>query len=357
MPPLLTFILRRVLAGMVTLLVVTIILFAISNLLPPQQRALMYVRGGNPETPPSASDNRIKTIIKQHGLDAPLPLQYIRWVVSLLQGDWGWSPTANQDVFPALLVRSRATTELTLYSLLVFIPLGLACGAAAGWWCGTFFDRGLRLAAYIGVSIPPFILAVLMLGIFYVNLYWFLPGRISDNFARELQGGKFHTYSGLLTVDSLLNGRPDIAQDALRHLVLPVTILSLYHWASLVLITRASMIEETSKEYLITAAAKGLPERLIYQRHALPNALIPALNTSALSAVSIVTGVFVVEAICDYKGVSFLIRNALQAPVMDLPLVLGFTIYSLLMVLVIVFVLDLLQAVIDPRYREGLRDG
>ena len=357
MSPLLSFVLRRVLAGMVTLLAVTVILFAISNLLSPQQRALMYVRGGNPEAPPSASDNRIKTIIRQHGLDAPLPLQYIRWVVSLLQGDWGWSPTANQDVFPALLKRSQATTELTLYSLLLFIPLGLAGGAVAGWWRGTNLDRSLRLGAYIGISIPPFILAVLMLGIFYVNLYWFLPGRISDNFARVLEGGTFHVYSGLLTLDSLLNGRPDITQDALRHLVMPVVILSLYHWASLVLITRTSMIEETSKEYLITAAAKGLPERLIYQRHALRNALIPALNTSALSAVSIVTGVFVVEAICDYKGISFLIRGALQAPVMDLPLVLGFTIYSLLMVMVIVFVLDLLQAVLDPRYREGLRDG
>ena len=92
-----------------------------------------------------------------------------------------------------LLVRSRVTSELTLYLLLAFIPLGLACGAAAGWWRGIFLDRGFRLAAYIGVSIPPFILAVLMLGIFYVNLYWFLPGRISDNFGRVLEGGAFHT--------------------------------------------------------------------------------------------------------------------------------------------------------------------
>jgi ABC-type dipeptide/oligopeptide/nickel transport system permease component len=135
---------------------------------------------------------------------------------------------------------------------------------------------------------------------------------------------------------------------------MPVLTLSLFHWATLGLVTRTAMIEENSKDYILTAVSKGLSGRQVYRRHAFRNVLAPALNSSALSAVSLVTGVFVVESIYDYKGVSYLVRNALLAPAIDIPVVMGFTIYAVLMVLAIMFVLDLLQALADPRYRERL---
>jgi len=300
------------------------------------------------------SQGLIDTAIRQHGFDAPFPIQYGRWVIALLKGDWGWSPTANTYVLPVLLRRSQATTELTLFSILVFIPFGLAFGALAGWRRDRWQDKSFRLAAYVAISIPPFILAVILLGTLYANLKMFPPGRISDIMARVVDSGAFIHFTGLLTVDSLLNGRPDIFRDVLYHLAMPVLTLSLFHWATLGLVTRATMIEETSKDYIMTAAAKGLSGRQIYRRHAFRNVLAPALNSSALSAVSLVTGVFVVESIFDYKGVSYLVRNALLAPAIDVPIVMAFTIYAVLMVLAIMFVLDLLQALVDPRYRERL---
>jgi ABC-type dipeptide/oligopeptide/nickel transport system permease component len=347
------FLLRRLASALLTFLVVTVLLFGVSTLSSPEERALLYVKPSRNEENPY-SQARIDAAIKLHGFDAPFPIQYGRWMINLLQGEWGWSPTANTFVLPALLRRSQATSELTLFSILFFIPLGLASGALAGWQRDNWQDKGFRMAAYVAVSLPPFILAVILLGTFYANLKMFPPGRISDLLSFVVDSKAFTHYTGLLTFDGLLNGRPDISQDVLYHLVLPVLTLSLFHWATLGLITRAAMIEETSKEYIMTAAAKGLSGRQIYRRHAFRNVLAPALNSSALSAVSLVTGVFVVESIYNYKGVSYLVRNALLAPAIDVPIAMGFTLYAVVMVLTIIFILDLLQALVDPRSRERL---
>ena len=340
-------------SALLTLLVVTTVLYGVSTLSSPEERAFLYIPAPRNDQKP-ISMGLIKTAIKQHGFDAPFPIQYGRWLIALVKGDWGWSPTANTYVLPALMRRSQATAELTLCSILVFIPFGLAAGALAGWRRDRWQDKAFRLGAYVAISLPPFILAVILLGTFYANMKMFPPGRISDMMARVVDSGTFTHFTGLLTVDSLLNGRPDVFHDVLNHLAMPVLTLSLFHWATLGLVTRAAMIEETSKDYILTAAAKGLSGRQIYRRHAFRNVLAPALNSSALSAVSLVTGVFVVESIFDYKGVSFLVRNALLAPAIDVPVVMGFTIYAVLMVLAIMFVLDLLQALVDPRYRESL---
>ncbi len=347
------FLLRRLASALLTLLVVTALLYGVSTLSTPEERAFLYLPAPRNDEKP-LSQALIDNAIQQHGFDAPFPIQYGRWVIALFKGDWGWSPTANTYVLQALLRRSQATAELTFFSILVFIPLGLACGALAGWRRDRWQDKSFRLAAYIAISLPPFVLAVILLGTFYANLKMFPPGRISDMLARVVDSGEFTRFTGFLTVDSLLNGRPDIFQDVLSRLVMPVLTLSLFHWATLGLITRATMIEEIGKDYILTAAAKGLSGRQTYRKHAFRNVLAPALNSSALSAVSLVTGVFVVESIYDYKGVSFLVRNALLAPAIDVPIVMGFTIYSVLMVLVIMFVLDLLQALADPGYRERL---
>ena len=347
------FLLRRLASALLTLLVVTVLLYGVSTLSSAEERAFLYIPAPRNDEKP-ISQGLINTAIKQHGFDAPFPIQYGRWIIALVKGDWGWSPTANTYVLPVLLRRSQATAELTLFSILVFIPTGLAFGALAGWRRDHWQDKSFRLAAYVAISLPPFILAVIFLGTFYAQMKMFPPGRISDMMARVVDSASFIHITGLLTVDSLLNGRLDVFGDVVNHLAMPVLTLSLFHWATLGLVTRAAMIEENGKDYILTAASKGLSGRQVYRRHAFRNVLAPALNSSALSAVSLVTGVFVVESIYDYKGVSYLVRNALLAPAIDIPVVMGFTIYAVLMVLAIMFVLDLLQALADPRYRERL---
>jgi peptide/nickel transport system permease protein len=353
MPPFVTFILRRLLLIPVSLLIITATLHAVIMLEPVESRAWLYF----PETnrmniPPETIQAILDKIIRERGLDDPLPVQYFRWLSNVFSGDWGWSPTYG-EVLPALLTRIPATVELMLYSVLLLIPLGLISGVIAGARRGRLLDTIIRLATFIATSIPPFILALLLLAIFYVSVRWFPPERLDVSDRAFVYSSAFRTFTGLLTIDGLLNGRPDISLEALRHLVLPVFTLTLYHWAILTRISRASMIEELGKPYITAVRARGLTRRRTLWRHALRNAVTPSLTSSALSAASLVTGVFVVEIIFNFHGLSELITLSMsQIP--DAPTILGFAVTTVIMVLTLMFAMDILQAVIDPRIREGM---
>jgi len=348
----LKFLLRRLFSILITFFVVTATIYGIILLTPVETRAKLYAgRRTRIGLPLELERRRIEAIIREYGLNDPYPVQYFRWVSRLLRGKWGWSPLLRSEVLDALLVRTPATAELTLYSLLLFIPLGLASGAVAGWKRDRLADHGFRLVAFIATSIPPFVLGLVLISIFYVGLHWFLPGRLGT--AERLMVGSFSfkTFTGLLTIDGLLNGRPEVSLDAIRHLVLPVVTLSLVHWATLGRVTRAAMIEELGKEYIVAAQARGLPRRQILWGHALRNAIVPGLTSSALSAASLVTGVYVVEAVFGWPGVSRLITISIWQP--DAPLAVGFAVYSVLVVLLVMIPLDVIQAIADPRMREG----
>ncbi len=355
MPSLLIFFIRRFTGIGLTLLVVTVLLYGVAMTFSPEDRAQLYFpQNTKRDISETAINNIRKNIIARYGLDAPFPVQYGLWIAAMARGDWGWSVTANDFVLPALLRLTPATAELSFFSVVIFIPLGLLAGGYAGAHSGRKEDHTFRLAAFTAASLPPFILAILLMAVFYVGLHWFPPGRISDGTRMMINEGGMRTMTGMLTIDALLNGRSDIFLEALRHLVLPVITLSLYHWATLGRISRAAMIEELGKDYVVAARARGLKERRVIWRHALRNTLIPALTSSALSAATLVTGVFVVEAIFNIKGVSYFLRNALITATPDLPAALGFTIYSVLMVLGFMLFLDLLQAALDPRFRAGM---
>jgi peptide/nickel transport system permease protein len=306
---------------------------------------------------PNMSEERMRqfqeVIIKRHHLRDPFLVQYGYWAVSLFDGTWGYSPTMHELVLPALLKGTPITLELGIYSLLLLIPLGLVSGVVAGWKRSGTFDRLFRGSAFVSTSTPSFILALVLLSVFYVQLDWFAPGRIGVHYGLEISKDTFRQVTGMLTLDSLLNGRPDIFWDACKHLAMPVFTLSLYHWATLGRIARATMIGERSKEYIISARARGLPERRVVWRHAFRNMLSPSLTSIALSATSIITGVFVVEIIFNFSGVSRVILSAMGG-VPDAPAALGFAVYSVFMVLTLMFFLDVLQAILDPRIREGV---
>lgn len=353
MPSLLKFLVRRMLAIPITLLIVTAVLYGIMMLAPANVRAELYMPKGSSNNPNLRPEVLLQQIVEQHGLNDPYPVQYFRWASRLVQGDWGWSPGFRVDVLTALLERTPATAELTLYSVLLLVPLGIVGGALAGAKENRPVDYGFCLVAFIATSMPPFILALVLLGVFYASLNWFPPGRLSIAEEFVVADGAFISYTGLLTIDGLLNGRSDISMSALRHLVLPAITLSLLHWATLGRLTRAAMVEELDKDYVTAARGRGLRERAITWRHVLHNAMIPALNSIALSAASLVMGVFVVEVVFDFPGVSELIVRSMRgAP--DTPAAMGFAIYSVLLVLPLMLVLDLLQAIFDPRIREGI---
>jgi len=190
-----------------------------------------------------------------------------------------------------------------------------------------------------------------LISFFYINLSWFAPGRMDVMTGIDMTRTGFVSFTGFLTLDSLLNQRFDIFLVALRHLAMPVTTLSMFHWATLGRITRATVATQRGKEYIIAARARGVREARLVWRHALRAILAPTLTTMAFSAASIVTSLFVVEIIFGLTGVSDVIVIAMSRTP-DAPAALGFAVYSVIMVLGLMLILDVVQAAVDPRVRE-----
>ena len=345
----LTFLGKRLLTVAGTFLIITAALYAMTLSIPVEQRVLPYLPNIRSDDP-VVIRRFVERSIKQYGLDDPFPVQYVRWLGNMLQGDWGYSPILNTDVLSAISIRSPATIELTLYSLLLYIPVGLLVGTLSAWQQGRFLDRTAQLGSFIFASIPPFVLGLALIAIVYVQLGLFDLSRIGYAEKAIIRGDGFFSLTGLLTVDGLLNFRPHISWEAVRHLVLPVLSLSMLHLATLAMVTRASVKEELQKEYVLMAKGLGLRESRIMSS-ALRGALLPALTHSALTAAQVVTGVYVIEAIFNWHGVSELLTRSLSG-IPDVSLALGFSVYSVIVVLVIMLVLDILQGVADPRVRQ-----
>lgn len=344
--------LLRLVSIVVTLLIVTALLYATVMFTPAETRATLYL----PKNLPSRMTEQqyqklIDNIIERYHLNEPYPVQYAYWLGNLVKGEWGYSPTLQKDVFTALMEKTPVTAELTLYSTLLFIPLGLISGVIAGAKKNKLADHGVRLTAYIATTLPSFILALLLMSFFYVDLYWFAQSRVSSSISLLINSDNFRQVTGLLTIDGLLNRRPDVTVDAFRHLAMPVFTLAIVHWATLARVTRAEMIDELNQDYVVAARARGIPERRITWRHTLRNAIAPSMTSSLLSVTSLITGVFVVEILYDFHGVSDIaVRSMAYTP--DAPAALGFAIYSVVVVLLLMAILDVVQLFVDPRARE-----
>ncbi|WP_420641156.1 ABC transporter permease [Candidatus Leptofilum sp.] len=351
----LTYVLRRLLIIPVTLLAVTIVLYSFFMSVPAEERAALYMPPNQPRIMSAEKlENLTNRIIEENGLNDPFLQQYGRWASGLLSGDWGYSPSFNAPVLDLLQRRTAVTLELAFYALLTLIPLGIISGVVAGWRPGSRQDSSFRTAAFIATSIPPFILGMFLLSIFYVGLGWFPPGRTGlIELTLRASTSSFQTITGFLTIDGLLNGRLDVTKDALRHLALPVFTLGLAQWATLGRVTRVAVINEASQSYVMAARARGLLQRQIVWRHVFRNVLLPVLTSSSLSAASLITGVFVVEVVFDYKGLSELVTRSLRDTAPDAALAMGFAIYSVLLVLPIMLLLDLLKGLVDPRVRKA----
>ncbi len=353
MPPFLQFVIRRFLIVPISLVIITMVLYAGVMLTPPEARAALYFP---PRMNPNMTEDQMKrftdVIIERYHLRDPFLVQYGYWARSLLTGSWGYSPTQKMDVLTALLSRTPATLELTLYALLLFIPLGLVSGVVAGWKPYGWRDNLFRVMAFIGMAIPPFILAIIFLSTFYMGLEWFAPERINYKFGYEITRDTYNSLTGFITIDALLNGRPDIFADGLRHLAMPVITLALYNWAVLGRVTRSTMMELRNKEYIISARARGFSENRVMWRHGFRSVLAPSLTSIGLSAASILMGAFIVEIIYNFHGISEILAASMRGGAPDAPAALGFSVYSVILVLTLMFFVDVLQAILDPRIRE-----
>jgi len=351
----LQFIIRRILIMPFILFGVTVLIFLMISFLSPSDRAALYVR----DIP--KNDAVMDGIIKRYGLDRPIYEQYWWWLVGrqdqvsgemiggILRGNFGYSRSASQPVAKLIARRFPATVELTLYSILPIIGIGVFLGIAAAVNHNKPIDQITRVFSIIGYSFPSFVFGLLALMVLYAELQWFPPGRLSPWASQVVDSPLFHSFTYLVTVDALLNGRVDIFLDALRHLALPIITLSYINWALYLRVTRSSMLETLRQEYVVTARAKGLTERGVVNAHARPNALIPVATLGGITIASMLGGVVITETIFDYPGIGSAAGAA--AAQLDVITVLSFTLMTGGILILANLVVDILYAFLDPRVR------
>lgn len=337
------YIVRRLLFLPLILFGVTLLIFGILQTLDPAERAALYVKDV-PKNP-----NAVRDVIRKYGLDKPVYQQYADWMGKVAQGDLGWSRTAQRPVLDAILYYFPATLELALLSIVPIIAGGVFLGVQAAVHRDKAIDHGARVFSMIGTSFPSFVFALLMLMIFYANLQWFPPGRLSDDLQRAVSEPSFHQFTGMFTVDGLLNGRLDVTMDALRHLLLPVVTLAFINWAVFVRVTRTSMLDVLNQEYVRTARAKGLKEKVVINTHALRNALIPIATLGGLAFVGLLNGVIITETVYNFRGMGWFAANA--ALRLDVISVLGISLFTALLLVLANLVVDLMYGFLDPRVR------
>ena len=266
----LAYVIRRFLLLVFVLFGVSVLLFGILMTFSPERRAAAYIT-----TPQQAKD--IPKIIKQFGLDDPFYVQYFRWIKEISRGNMGWSLVAARPVWEAFWRYFPVTLEMNLFAAPIVIILGIWLGTLSGVRHDTWIDHSTRIFAIVGWSLPTFLFALVMLMIFYGYFQLFSPGILSDQLNMFIleNPDKFTPYTGMYTIDGILNGRLDVTLNAIRHLVLPVFTYVIVVVALNMRVMRSGLIEELSKEYVITAMAKGADKRTIHIKHARRNALLP----------------------------------------------------------------------------------
>ena len=338
----LRFILRRLAFLPLVALGVTLLLFALLQVLTPEMRASLYIKDPRQLA-------ALESVIQKYHLRDPMPVQYWGWLKQVLHGDLGYSETAKMPVSEAVLSFFPATLELTVAAWLPILIIGIWLGTLSAVHKDKFIDHVSRFVAITGYSLPSFVLGLILLMIFYGELKLFPPGRYSLETDLLIHSSAFRSYTGLLLVDSVLNLKPWVFTDVSKHLLLPATTLTYITVALLVRVTRSSMLEELGKDYVRTARAKGLPESDVINKHARRNALLPVVTLSSLLLVGLLSGVVITETVFDYPGIGRWGVTAAQQ--LDIPGVLGFALLGSALFVVGNLAADVLYAWADPRIR------
>ena len=340
----LVYIIRRFLFLGFVLFGISVLLFSILMTFSPERRAAAYVT-----TPQQAKD--LPKIIKQFGLDDPFYIQYVRWIKEISKGNMGWSLVAAQPVWEAFWRYFPVTLEMNLFAAPIVIIFGIWLGTLSGVHHDTWVDHSTRIFAIVGWSLPTFLFALVMLMIFYGYFQLFSPGILSDQLNMFIiqNPDKFRSYTGMYTIDGVLNGRLEIALDGLRHLVLPVTTYVIVVVALNMRVMRSGMIQEPSKEYVITARAKGADKKTIHIKHARRNALLPVITVAGQLVALSMEGSVSVEVVFNRQGIGWWLAES--ATQLDMPVLMCICLFLGLVFVITNLTVDILYAYIDPRVR------
>ena len=326
---------KRFLTIVPVLVGVSLIVFGFIHLIPGDPAVTMLGERATPE--------RVAEIRTQLGLDRPLYVQYLIYVGKIVRGDLGASILRGDPVLHDLAKRFPATVELALSAITVAVLIGVPMGIVAAVWRNSLFDALSRLIALTGVSMPIFWLGLMLAWVFGVVL-GLLPTGFRLNTSVTIV-----PVTNLFLVDSLLAGDGEAFAAAARHLVLPAVALSTIPMAVIARMTRASLLEILSQDYIRTAESKGLPQRAVILRHAMRNALLPVMTVTGLQIGRLLAGAILTETIFSWPGIGLWIFEAIQAR--DYPIVQGATLFIATIFVLVNLLTDLLYAVVDPRIR------
>jgi peptide/nickel transport system permease protein len=329
------FITRRLLLLLFILFGVSVLVFLMLRLIPGDPARLMLGEFS------SAED--VARIRSQLGLDASYPYQYFLYVKNLLTGNMGISIRSNVPVAEEIMDRFLATVELSVVAMILSTLVGILAGVVSSVRQRSVFDYASMVAALAGISMPIFWLGLMLMYLFTVKL-GLLP-----MMGRFTMGLDSHTTTGLVLVDSLLNGDMRLFLDSLRHLVLPACTLATIPTAIIARMTRSSMLEVLSKDYIRTARAKGLGQRGVVFKHALKNAFLPIVTVIGLNFGLLLGGAVLTETIFSWPGLGRYVVDSLLAR--DYPAVQGCILFFAVIMVLVNLVVDVLYFSLDPRLR------
>ena len=340
----LAFISRRALLLVLVLFGVSVLLFGILMTFSPERRAAAFVT-----SPQQAKD--IPKIIKQFGLDDPFYSQYVRWMKEVFQGNLGWSVVASRPVWEAFWNYFPVTLEMNLFAAPIVLFFGIWLGTLSGIHRDRWIDHTTRILAIVGWSLPTFLFALVLLMIFYGYFHILSPGVLSDQLNLFIidNPDQYTRYTGLYTIDGVLNGQLDITLDALSHLICPILTYVIVVVALNMRVMRSGMIEELSRDYVITARAKGADQRTIHIKHARRNAMLPVITVAGQLMAMSMEGSIAVEVVYNRHGIGWwLAESAVQ---LDIPVLMAICLFMGVVFVFTNLTLDILYAYIDPRIR------
>lgn len=311
------FILRRLILVIPVLLIVGIIVFTLIHLTPGDPAAVILG--------PDATPEQVNELRERLGLNEPFHIQFIEWFTNALTLDFGDSIFIGLPVTEALLDRAQPTGLLTLYSLTLSILIGIPSGVIAAIRRNSLLDRSLMVFSISGAAIPNFFLGILMILLFAVQLRW-LPS-----------GGYENIQDGLW--------------DHAKHMILPAFTLGVSSAGLLARLVRSSMLDVLKEDYVRTAFSKGLPERLVVIRHALRNALIPAITVIGVSLGGLLGGAVVTETVFSIPGMGRLVVQSIARR--DFPVIQGAVMTIAAIYVFANLLVDVLYVYVDPRVRYG----
>jgi len=329
------FLVRRLLSLIPVLVGISLLVFLFIHFIPGDP---IWVMLGDFATEESVAELR-----QDLGLDEPLHVQYVKYVGRLLQGDLGESIHTRNPITSDLATRLPASLELAITAMLIASLIGIPAGVISAMNHRSLSDTLSMVGALIGVSLPIYVLGLFAIWIFAVQLGWLPPGgRLSPDIELERITG-FHVLDSIVTRNWTALG------DSLKHLTIPSIVLATVPMAIIARITRASLLEVFSQDFVRTARSKGLRERSVVTRHVLKNAMLPVITVIGIQFGVILSGAVLTETVFSWPGIGRWVYEAIQKR--DYPVVQGMTLFIGVVFLLSSLVVDALYVWLDPRIR------